>query len=82
MCPILRWFGAEVGQGVLIRHRVTVQWPWKLSIGDNSWVGTGAELYNIDNIVIGSDVAFLSMRTYAREATTAGRRPSSSTTAR
>ena len=33
-----------------------VQWPWKLSIGDNSWVGTDAELYNIDNIVIGSDV--------------------------
>ncbi len=33
-----------------------MQWPWKLSIGDNSWVGTDAELYNIDNIVIGSDV--------------------------
>jgi putative colanic acid biosynthesis acetyltransferase WcaF len=56
-CSLLRWFGAEVGKGVLIRHRVTVQWPWKLSIGDNSWVGTGAELYNIDTIVIGSDVA-------------------------
>lgn len=53
---LLRWFGAEVGEGVLIRHRVRVQWPWKLSIGDNSWVGTDAELYNIDNIVIGSDV--------------------------
>lgn len=56
-CAILRWFGAEVGKGVLIRHRVIVQWPWKLSIGDNSWVGTDTELYNIDNIVIGSDVA-------------------------
>ena len=43
-------------QGVLIRHRVRVQWPWKLSIGDNSWIGTGRELYNIDDIVIGSDV--------------------------
>ena len=55
-CAILRWFGAQIGEGVLIRHRVTVQWPWKLSIGDDSWIGTGAELYNLDDIVIGSDV--------------------------
>ena len=55
-CALLRWFGANIGHGVLIKHRVRVQWPWKLSIGDNSWVGTDAELYNIDNIVIGSDV--------------------------
>ena len=55
-CAILRWFGAEIGEGVLIKHRVQIQWPWKLSIGDHSWVGTDAELYNLDNIVIGSDV--------------------------
>ena len=55
-CALLRWFGAEVGTGVLIRHRVRVQWPWKLSIGNDSWVGTDAELYNVDNIIIGSDV--------------------------
>jgi putative colanic acid biosynthesis acetyltransferase WcaF len=55
-CAILRLFGARIGQGVLIRHAVTIQWPWKLSIGDNSWVGTGSELYNIDHITIGSDV--------------------------
>lgn len=62
-CTILRWFGAEVGQGVLIKHNVTIQWPWKLSIGDHSWIGTGAELYNIDTIVIGSDVC-ISQRAY------------------
>jgi putative colanic acid biosynthesis acetyltransferase WcaF len=55
-CALLRWFGAEVGQGVLIKQRVRVQWPWKLTIGNNSWVGTDAELYNLDNIVIGDDV--------------------------
>ena len=55
-CAILRWFGAQIGDGVLIRHQVTIQWPWKLSIGDNSWIGTGSELYNLDDIVIGSDV--------------------------
>jgi putative colanic acid biosynthesis acetyltransferase WcaF len=55
-CALLRWFGGKVGQGVLIKHRVRVHWPWKLSIGNDSWVGTDAELYNVDNIVIGSDV--------------------------
>ncbi len=55
-CAILRWFGAQIGTGVLVRHRVNVQWPRKLSIGNDSWVATGADLYNIDDIVIGSDV--------------------------
>jgi putative colanic acid biosynthesis acetyltransferase WcaF len=35
---------------------VTVHWPWKLSIGNNSWIGAGAELYNLEHIAIGSDV--------------------------
>ena len=55
-CAILRWFGARIGDGVLIKHRVNVQWPWKLTIGNDSWVGTNADLYNLDDIVIGSDV--------------------------
>ena len=53
---LLRAFGAQIGAGVLIRHRVRIQWPWKLTIGDNSWVGTDAELYNLDHITIGNDV--------------------------
>ena len=53
---ILRWFGAKIGDGVLIRHRVRIQWPWKLSIANDSWVGTDVDLYNVDDIVIGSDV--------------------------
>lgn len=55
-CAILRLFGARIGDGVLIRHRVSVQWPWKLTVGDHSWIGVGAELYNLDDIVIGSNV--------------------------
>lgn len=53
---LLRVFGAEIGEGVLIRHRVRIQWPWKLTVGDNSWVGTDVELYNLDHITIGNDV--------------------------
>lgn len=53
---ILRAFGARIGRGVLIRHRVRIQWPWKLTVGDNSWIGTDVELYNLDHITIGNDV--------------------------
>ncbi|BBZ34866.1 WcaF family extracellular polysaccharide biosynthesis acetyltransferase [Mycolicibacterium confluentis] len=62
-CAILRWFGADIGRGVLIRHRVRIQWPWRLAIGDDSWVGTDAELYNLETISIGSNVC-ISQRVY------------------
>jgi putative colanic acid biosynthesis acetyltransferase WcaF len=53
---ILRMFGAQVGERVLIRHRVRVQWPWKLSIGDDCWVGEGVWLLNLEQITIEHDV--------------------------
>lgn len=53
---VLRAFGAKIGTNVTIRHNVRVQWPWKLAIGDESWVGEDAWLYNVDTLTIGSDV--------------------------
>jgi len=53
---ILRTFGADIADGVLVRHRVRIHWPWKLSIGPNSWVGEGAWLLNLETITIGSNV--------------------------
>lgn len=52
---ILRLFGAEIGQGVLIRHDVTIHWPWKLAIGDHSWIGVGAWILNLEPVTIGSN---------------------------
>ncbi len=54
--PILRAFGARVGERVLIRHRVRVLWPWKLTIGDDCWIGEGAWLLNLEPITIEHDV--------------------------
>lgn len=53
---ILRAFGATVGEGVLIRHRVRIHWPWKLTVGDNTWIGEGAWLLNLETITIGKNV--------------------------
>jgi len=62
LCPararvwILRAFGAEIDRGAHIRHDVTIHWPWKLSVGRDSWIGAGAWLLNLEPITIGSDV--------------------------
>jgi putative colanic acid biosynthesis acetyltransferase WcaF len=53
---VLRAFGADIGRGVLIRHRVRIHWPWKLAVGDHSWVGEGAWLLNLEPITVGADV--------------------------
>jgi len=53
---ILRFFGAELGEGVLIRHRVRIHWPWKLTVGANSWIGEGTWILNLEPVRIGSDV--------------------------
>ncbi|MDP9416417.1 MAG: putative colanic acid biosynthesis acetyltransferase [Actinomycetota bacterium] len=53
---VLRAFGAQIGHNVLVRHEVRIHWPWKLTIGDNSWIGQDAWLLNLEPITIGSDV--------------------------
>lgn len=53
---ILRAFGAQLGDNVLIRHHVRIHWPWKLTVGNDSWIGEGSWLLNLEPITIGSDV--------------------------
>lgn len=50
---LLRMFGARIGRNVLVRPTVRIVYPWKLSIGDNSWIGDFAELYTLGPIEIG-----------------------------
>lgn len=53
---LLRLFGAKLGKGVLIRPTVRVTYPWKITIGDMSWIGDYSELYSLGEIKIGDDV--------------------------
>ena len=53
---ILRAFGAEIGTGVLVRHRVRIHWPWKLRVGSSSWIGEGTWILNLEPVSIGSNV--------------------------
>jgi putative colanic acid biosynthesis acetyltransferase WcaF len=52
---ILRAFGAKIGRGVQIRPTARICYPWKLEIGDYSWIGDYVDLYNLEPIRIGSN---------------------------
>ncbi|MBM7507670.1 putative colanic acid biosynthesis acetyltransferase WcaF [Nocardioides salarius] len=52
----LRRFGATIGQGVIARPGLRVRFPWKLTVGDRSWIGEDVWLHNQDQLVIGTDV--------------------------
>jgi len=60
---LLRSFGAKIGKGVIIRPCVKVTYPWKLSIGDYSWIGDQVHLYTLGEIEIGSN-AVISQSSY------------------
>jgi len=60
---LLRAFGARIGKGVLIRPSASITYPWKLTIGDWSWVGDHATLYTLGEIAIG-DNAVVSHHAY------------------
>ena len=53
---VLRAFGAKIGSGVIFRPRTRVAFPWKLTIGDRSWIGEGVWIHNQDEITIEHDV--------------------------
>lgn len=52
---ILRAFGAGLGTGVYIRHDVRIHWPWKLTVGDDCWIGEGAWILNLEPVTLGHD---------------------------
>jgi putative colanic acid biosynthesis acetyltransferase WcaF len=67
---VLRRFGAKIGEGVIMRPRLRVKFPWKLSVGARSWIGEGVWIHNQGRIEIGSDVvvsqeSFLTTGTHA-----------------
>src|SRR6185437_14087349 len=53
---LLKTFGAQLGKGVVIKPAVNIKFPWKLRIGDNSWVGEEVWIDNLSDVTIGSNV--------------------------
>ena len=60
---LLRLFGAKIGIGVIIRPTARFTYPWKVEIGDYSWIGDDVILYSLDRITIGSH-SVISQKSY------------------
>jgi len=52
---VLRLFGAKIGPGVVIKPHVRIKFPWRLSIGANSWIGEEVWIDNLVQVNIGSN---------------------------
>lgn len=60
---LLRCFGAQIGKKVIIRPSAQITYPWKVKIGDYSWIGDEVVLYSLGKIEIGSN-SVISQRSY------------------
>lgn len=60
---MLRLFGAKIGKSVIIRPTVRITYPWKVFIGDFSWIGDDVVLYSLGEIEIGKNVV-ISQKSY------------------
>ncbi len=52
---LLRRFGAQVGRNVIIKPNVHVKYPWRLSVGDNAWLGERCWIDNFVEVRIGAN---------------------------
>lgn len=60
---LLRSFGATIGKKVIIRPTAQITYPWKLTLGDYSWIGDEVALYTLGPITVGAN-AVISQRSY------------------
>lgn len=60
---VLRLFGAKVGQRVRIKPGVRVKFPWRLTLGDDVWLGENAWIDNLASVILENNVC-LSQKVY------------------
>lgn len=46
---LLKFFGAKIGKGLILKPNVKIKQPWCLEVGGNCWIGEGVW---IDNLVL------------------------------
>ena len=53
---LLRWFGALIGHGVVIKPSFDVKYPWRLEVGDHCWLGERVWIDNLATVTLASNV--------------------------
>jgi putative colanic acid biosynthesis acetyltransferase WcaF len=52
---LLKLFGAKIGTGVRFKPCINIKFPWKLSIGNDCWIGENVWIDNLEQVTIGND---------------------------
>lgn len=60
---LLRFFGAKVGKGVVIRSNVNVTFPWRLTVDRDVWIGEEVLILSLGLVSIGPSVC-ISQRSF------------------
>ena len=53
---LLKLFGAKIETGVRFKPCINIKFPWKLTIGNNCWIGENVWIDNIDEVIIEENV--------------------------
>jgi putative colanic acid biosynthesis acetyltransferase WcaF len=53
---LLKLFGATMGTKIVIKPSVNIKYPWKLTIGNNTWIGENVWIDNLAEVKIGNNV--------------------------
>jgi putative colanic acid biosynthesis acetyltransferase WcaF len=53
---LLRLFGAKIGSNLIVKTGVRIKYPWKLTIGNNCWLGESVWIDNLEQVDIGNNV--------------------------
>jgi len=60
---LLRAFGAQIGNDVVIRENVNISFPWRLTVGDHVWIGEDVGILSLAQVTIESNCC-ISQRAY------------------
>lgn len=52
---LLNAFGAKVASTAVLKPGVRVKFPWRLTVGENTWIGEDAWVDNLADVVIGAN---------------------------
>ena len=54
---LLRAFGSRIGKGVVLKPNINIKYPWRLTIGNNVWIGEGVWIDNLAPVFIGNNTS-------------------------
>ncbi|BDC98616.1 WcaF family extracellular polysaccharide biosynthesis acetyltransferase [Persicobacter psychrovividus] len=52
---LLKFFGAKIAEGVVIKPGVNIKYPWRLEIGPHSWIGEKVWIDNLVAVKVGAN---------------------------